>query len=192
MPGRGLARQLPNALSTLRLLAVPLLLWLALAQRETAFASVLIAALLSDIADGWIARRFSFETPAGAFLDTVADSALLLVSVFGIWVFHREVFTQHALICATAVGLWTLENVLALIRYRRLSSFHTILAKVTANLLGLFIGVLFVVGFQPWMLWLAAGASILTSLEEIALLAVLPDWRRDVRGLWWVLRERAR
>jgi hypothetical protein len=39
------------------------------------------------------------------------------------------------------------------------------------------------------MLYLAVGASIVASLEEIALVARLPKWRADVRGLWWVLRE---
>jgi CDP-diacylglycerol--glycerol-3-phosphate 3-phosphatidyltransferase len=188
---RALARHLPNLLSGLRLLAVPVLLGLAWAQRETAFTWVLIPALLSDAADGWIARRFSLETRLGAFLDSLADSALLFVSVYGIWVFHREVFAGYALLCWTAVGLWALENAVALLRYGRLSSFHTYLAKVTANLLGVFIGVLFVFGFHPWMLWLAAGASIVTSLEELVLLAVLPEWRTDVRGLWWVWRARA-
>jgi len=83
-----------------------------------------------------------------------------------------------------------LEDVLALARYRRLSSFHTYLSKVVANLLGFFIGWLFLFGFEPWMLYLAAGTSIVASLEELALLRVLPEWRADVRGLWWVLRER--
>lgn len=36
----------------------------------------------------------------------------------------------------------------------------------------------------------AAGTSIVASLEEIVLLKVLPRWRANVRGLWWVLRER--
>jgi hypothetical protein len=38
------------------------------------------------------------------------------------------------------------------------------------------------------MLHLAVGASILARLEEIALVARLPQWRADVRGLWWVWR----
>jgi hypothetical protein len=33
--------------------------------------------------------------------------------------------------------------------------------------------------------------SIVASLEELVLLRVLPGWRTDVRGLWWVLRERS-
>ena len=52
------------------------------------------------------------------------------------------------------------------------------------------VSVLFLFGFQPWLFYLAATSSIVASLEELALLGVLREWRTDVRGLWWVLRER--
>jgi CDP-diacylglycerol--glycerol-3-phosphate 3-phosphatidyltransferase len=180
----------PNLLSAARALAVPVLVALALAEQRTAFTWVLIPALLSDILDGWIARAFHLESRIGATLDSVADTLMLFVSVFGIWTFHPEVIREHAWLCGAAVGLWALEDVLALFRYGRLSSFHTYLSKIVANLLGFFIGWLFLFGFEPRMLYLAAGASIVASLEELALLGVLPEWRADVRGLWWVLRER--
>ena len=182
-------RHVPNVLSGARALAVPVLLVLAFQGRETAFTWVLIPALLSDIFDGWIARAFALESKLGAALDSVADSLMLFVVVYGIWVFHPEVIREHAWLCGMAVGLWALEDVLALARYGRLSSFHTYLSKIVANLLGFFIGWLFLFGFEPWMLYLAAGTSIVASLEELALLRVLREWRADVRGLWWVLRE---
>lgn len=183
-------RHVPNVLSAARALAVPVLLVLALQDRRAAFAAVLIPALLSDILDGLIARLFHLESRLGAILDSIADSLLLFVSVYGIWVFHPDVIREHAWLCGIAVGLWALEDLLALLRYRRLSSFHTYLSKVVANLLGLFIGWLFLFGFEPWLLYLAGSMSIVASLEELALLAALPEWRADVRGLWWVLRER--
>ena len=183
-------RHVPNVLSGARALAVPVLLALAFEEQRVAFTWVLIPALLSDIFDGWIARAFALESRLGATLDSVADSLMLFVSVYGIWVFHPDVIREHAWLCGMAVGLLALEDVLALARYGRLSSFHTYLSKVVANLLGFFIGWLFLFGFEPWMLYLAAGTSIVASLEELALLRVLPEWRADVRGLWWVLRER--
>jgi CDP-diacylglycerol--glycerol-3-phosphate 3-phosphatidyltransferase len=182
-------RPVPNMLSAARALAVPVLLVLALLEREAAFTWVLIPALLSDIFDGLIARVFALESRLGAILDSVADSLMMLVSVYGIWVFHAEALREHAWLCGTAVGLWLLEDVLALLRYRRLSSFHTYLSKIVANLLGLFIGWLFLFGFEPWLLYLAAGMSIVASLEELTLLWLLPQWRADVRGVWWLLRE---
>ncbi len=182
-------RHVPNVLSGARALAVPVLLVLAFEEQRVAFTWVLIPALLSDVFDGWIARAFALESKLGAALDSAADSLMLFVSVYGIWVFHPEVIRDHAWVCGIAVGLWALEDVLALVRYGRLSSFHTYLSKLVANLLGFFIGWLFLFGFQPWMLYLAAGTSIVASLEELALLRVLPEWRTDVRGLWWVLRK---
>jgi hypothetical protein len=70
------------------------------------------------------------------------------------------------MLCGLAVGLWAFENVVALVRYRRLSSFHTYLSKIVANILGLFIGVLFLVGFQPWLFYLAATSSIESATES--------------------------
>ena len=185
-------RHLPNVLSGARALAVPVLFALALLEREAAFTWVLIPALLSDIVDGLVARVFSLQSRLGAILDSVADTLLMLASVYGVWVFHPEVIRDHAWLCGAAVGLWLLEDLVALLRYRRLSSLHTYASKVVANLLGLFIGWLFLFGFDPWLLYVAAGASIVASLEELALLRLLPQWRANVRGVWWVLSERRR
>jgi phosphatidylglycerophosphate synthase len=187
---RSRARYLPNLLTLLRLLAVPVLTALATRRMETAFTWLLIAALLTDVADGWIARAWSLESQLGARLDSLADTALMFVAVYGIWAFHRDVVTGHAVACSLAIGLWALENLLAFLRYGRLSSFHTYLSKLAANVLGVFIGILFVFGFVPWLFYVAIGSTILASLEEFALLAVLREWRADVQGLWWVLRER--
>jgi CDP-diacylglycerol--glycerol-3-phosphate 3-phosphatidyltransferase len=183
-------RYLPNILTLLRLLAVPVLTAFATSRMDAAFTWLLIAALLSDVADGWIARAWSLESQIGAQLDSLADTALMFVAVYGIWIFHRDVITGHAVACSLAVGLWALENLLALLRYGRLSSFHTYLSKLAANVLGVFVGILFVFGFVPWLFHVAIGSTILASLEEFALLAVLREWRADVQGLWWVLRER--
>jgi len=185
-------RHVPNAISTARIAAVPVLLYLALAGRQAPFTWVLVPALLSDIADGWLARAYRLESKRGAQLDSIADTLLLFVSIFGIWTFHREVLTGNAWLCAAVVACWALENAAALLRYRRLSSFHTYLSKVAGYLLGIYVGVLFVFGHVPWLLHLAAGLSIVGNLEEFALLAVLREWRADVRGLWWVLDERRR
>jgi cardiolipin synthase (CMP-forming) len=183
-------RLVPNALSVARILAVPVLVGMAAVGNESAFTWVLIPALLSDIADGLIARVFHLQSRLGALLDSVADTLLLFVSVYGIWVFHREVATLHATECAVMLGAWLMENMASLLRYGRLSSFHTYTSKIAGYLLGIFVGVLFVFGFHPWLLHVAVTASVLGNLEELALLALLPEWRSDVRGLPWVLRER--
>jgi len=183
-------RHLPNALSVARILATPVLVALAAHRHEFAFTWVLVPALVSDIADGLIARVFHLQSKLGALLDSIADLLLLLTSFYGVWVFHPELIRQHWLAGAVLIGAWLVECVAALVRYGKLSSFHTYVSKVAGYLLGIFVGVLFVFGFQPWLLYLAVAVSVLGNLEELVLLALLPEWRGDVRGLAWVLRER--
>ena len=187
---RGSLRYLPNALSVARILATPALIALAAAGNLSAFTWVLVPALLSDIADGLIARVFHLQSKLGALLDSVADTLLLFASLYGIWVFHPGIVEQHATAGIVLIGAWLLENVAALVRYGRLSSFHTYLSKIAGYLLGIFVGVLFVFGFEPWLLYAAVAVSVVGNCEELVLLALLPEWRADVRGLPWVLRER--
>lgn len=71
---------LPNLLTLLRLLAAPVLVWLVLSQDlEPAF-WVFVGAGVSDALDGFIAKQFDAETMIGAFLDPLADKALLIGS----------------------------------------------------------------------------------------------------------------
>ena len=183
-------RHLPNALSALRLLAAPTLVVLALYGASQAFTVLLLAALLTDIADGWLARRWRLQSALGATLDSAADVATLAAAAFGIHVFHPAVYAEHGVGCAIVLGGWMLEAALALLRYGRLSSFHTYASKAAGYALGFFLAALFVFGFSAVLFYGAVAISTFALIEELALLWMLPAWRSDVRGLAWVLKER--
>lgn len=72
---------IPNFITIARLIGVPLIIWLMIADRFIEATALFIVAGLSDAADGFIAKRFSAASVLGAYLDPVADKALL-VSVF--------------------------------------------------------------------------------------------------------------
>ena len=71
----------PNLITLARLFSVPVVVWLILDGAMLAAFWVFLIAALSDAADGIIAKQFDSETVFGAFLDPVADKALL-VSVY--------------------------------------------------------------------------------------------------------------
>ncbi len=79
-----------NVLTVLRLACVPLLGWLMYlgSQGSTGardFAAVVfLAASLTDLLDGALARRRGLETPLGALLDPIADKALIGVALIGL------------------------------------------------------------------------------------------------------------
>ncbi len=72
---------LPNILTMLRLVLTPLIVWLIVSGRlAEAFAGCLIAGV-TDAADGFLARRFGWQSELGSFLDPIADK-FLLVSLY--------------------------------------------------------------------------------------------------------------
>ena len=80
---RDLVFTVPNFLTVLRFMGVPLFIWLVLAQREYGFAVLVLAIMGStDWVDGYIARRFNQASKLGRILDPIADRlALIAVAV---------------------------------------------------------------------------------------------------------------
>lgn len=83
MPRPGSRLNLPNLITMARIGVCPVLLWLALqpgsAARYGAFA-LFVAAALSDVWDGYLARKHGLITDMGKLLDPLADKLLLVVT----------------------------------------------------------------------------------------------------------------
>jgi len=75
----------PNLLSGLRLLGVPLFLWLVLGPEEDTIALVvLMLSGVTDYLDGYLARRLQQTSKLGEILDPVADRLYILAVVIGL------------------------------------------------------------------------------------------------------------
>jgi len=72
---------IPNLISLGRLLLVPVIVAMITAERWTEVFVLFVIAGLSDALDGWIAKTFDLRTDLGAYLDPLADKALL-VSIY--------------------------------------------------------------------------------------------------------------
>lgn len=75
----------PNLLSGLRLLGVPLFLWLVLGPEEDGWALLVLAVSgFTDFLDGWLARKLDQQSTLGQILDPVADRLYILAVVVGL------------------------------------------------------------------------------------------------------------
>lgn len=72
---------LPNTLTVLRIVLVPVmvvLLWDDPSQEELRSAWIIfVGAMITDIVDGWLARRWGLTSAAGAYLDPLADKLMV-------------------------------------------------------------------------------------------------------------------
>jgi cardiolipin synthase (CMP-forming) len=74
-------RQLPNLITGLRILLVVPIAWTLAQLRFEATIVLFAVAAMSDAADGFLAKRFGWQSDLGAALDPIADK-LLLATVF--------------------------------------------------------------------------------------------------------------
>jgi cardiolipin synthase (CMP-forming) len=108
---------LPNIITIGRLLLVPFIVSMMVdGEWATAFAVFVIAGL-SDAADGWLAKTFDLRTELGAFLDPLADKALLVAIYVALGITHAIpsslailVVSRDIMIVGGVVTSWILDN----------------------------------------------------------------------------------
>lgn len=103
---------LPNVITIARLLAVPVVAALIVSDAWVAAFAIFVAAGVSDAVDGYIAKRFDMRSELGAYLDPLADKALLVTifcalaaaSVVPIWLAILVVFRDVMIVAAVVLG----------------------------------------------------------------------------------------
>lgn len=71
-------RHLPNLLTIARLLLVPCFLIASMRQMYTLACVIFVTAAVTDVLDGWLARRLNVRSRLGALLDPAADKTLMV------------------------------------------------------------------------------------------------------------------
>jgi CDP-diacylglycerol--glycerol-3-phosphate 3-phosphatidyltransferase len=146
--------------------------------------------LTTDVLDGWIARRFNQITEIGSRIDALADSGTYILALTGIIVFKLEEFMQYPVSFFIFIGLFILARLVSLIKFRRSYSYHTYITKIAGYVQGIFFIVLFVIDFYPWFYYIMIFSGIVAFTEVIIISLVLSKPESDIKGLYWVLKNR--
>lgn len=179
-----------NGITIYRLAASLLLLYLVLLKREDIFKWILGLSFFTDAIDGFLARKYKVVSVVGARIDSIADDLTVLMAVIGVVVLKPEFIRQELNLIIVLLVLYLLQTIMALTRYGKISSFHTYLAKIAALFQGMFFVLLFFLPQWPMLLFYVASAmTILDLVEEIILVLLLPEWKTDVKGLYWIKKK---
>lgn len=179
-----------NAITLYRLVAAFFLLYLVITRQLELFKWMLAASFITDAIDGFLARRWQVVTEIGSRLDSIADDLTVLVAIIGMFVFEPQFVQNQMPLILFLTTMYLLQLALAFIRYGKPTSFHTYLAKVAAAMQGVFLVLLFFVP-QPidGLFYAAAAVTFLDLVEEVLLVLLLPTWKSDVKGLYWIRKE---
>jgi cardiolipin synthase len=161
----------PNVVSMLRLLGVPLFLWLVLGPEADLWALiVLMVSGVTDWLDGYLARRLHQTSKLGEILDPVADRLYILAVVVGLAFRDIIPWWVAVILPARDAFLWLLVPFLRTRGYSALPV-HFLGKAATANLLYAF----------P-LLFVGDGSSTLATLADVF------GWAFAIWGMglyWW-------
>lgn len=158
-------RNLPNIISSARIAGTVLLLFIE--PLSPIFIVTYTLTGVTDVLDGYIARKFGTESEAGARLDSIADLMFFPLSLSRIMHVMWRTLPKTIWYAVGALLLVKgLAYVVSAIKNHRFSALHTYLNKVTGLLV---FGVGYVISTQiaaPYC-WVVCVVGILASLEEL-------------------------
>ncbi|HET9432853.1 MAG TPA: CDP-alcohol phosphatidyltransferase family protein, partial [Chitinophagaceae bacterium] len=180
-----------NGITLYRIVAAPILLILIFTGQFDIFKWLLGISFFTDLIDGFLARKYKVASVLGTRLDSIGDDLTVLVGVIALFVTKMEFIKEQKFVFIVFLLLFLVQTTYALIRYGKITNFHTWLAKTAALLQGVFLLLAFFTDEPNLVLFYAAAIiTILELIEEIILVRLLPDWETNVKGIYWVLKKR--
>lgn len=162
-----------DCISALRL-ALVLLIWpFALFGQGRLVGIGLILAGLTDVADGYLARRLHQTSRRGARWDAIADTSLMVSAAAWLEVLHPEIVRDNAALLAVAVIAYAASTSTSLIVHGRLVDPRQLSSKVAGGLLYAFALITLLTGaYEPLLLTLALLALTIACAEAVVVAVV--------------------
>ncbi len=177
---------IPNLLSLLRLALVPVLIIAVCLKETNLFLLLLAISLLSDMLDGYFARKLQQVTEFGARLDSWADMATYAMMIIGIFYIWPVIFVEQLYFLIAATLSYLLPVVIALARFGSFPSYHTWGAKIAAVLIAPAFYLLVLADNQLFFR-LVIVFHVIVAIEEIAITFLLKKSKTNVASILSIL-----
>lgn len=158
------------------------LLWLVYISGNTdILAFGIMIAGISDIFDGYLARKNGTQSKYGSKLDSLADNLLALSMIYWTFELCPEIFTNHSTVLYIWSGLLFISAVIGFIKFRRIGNLHLYSSKLAALFSYIFVIHAYIFGYNLILFYISISALIIAAIE-IILLQVLNEYVDEHMG----------
>ena len=174
---------IPNLITLARIILVPAVVWAIISGEMLAAFALFVAAGISDGVDGFLAKRFHMASELGAYLDPLADKALL-VSIYVALGMSRAlpislvilVVSRDIMIISGFMLAWLVDKPMP-VKPHPVSKLNTVAQILLAAL------VLAEKGFAFNIVWLeAAGTVLVAVLTLLSIGFYLAEWLKHMNS----------
>ena len=158
-------KNLPNSITVMRMVGTVSLLFTK--PMSLLFYIVYCITGLTDVLDGFFARKLKVSSDFGAKLDSIADllfySVMIILLIPVLWEkLHKSIWVAVVLI----LGLRLTAYLLSAIKYKKFASSHSILNKIT-GLCVFAIPFILLTPYASAICWIVAFIGIISSFAEM-------------------------
>lgn len=143
-------------------------------------AGILLAAFVSDIFDGMIARRMGCASANLRHADTLVDTAFYIAAAVAMYVAVPRVFAGSTLPLTLLIVTHVSRTTFELTKYGRIASYHMWSSKALGVVMVTAMTVAFLTGRPSVLVTVTLWFTVLNELEGFAASLILPRWQTDV------------
>jgi phosphatidylglycerophosphate synthase len=154
------------------------------------FLAAFTVAWLFDVLDGFLARKLGVTSRLGAIFDGLADLTLYGCVTVCVFCTYPAIAYSMARLLLFGLAAQLIHDSLGIIKFRRIVSYHSRLAKVISVFA--FLSVVEIFGFNHsyHLASLALILWIISNIEGITMTIILPDYVNNVPDIFSALRYR--
>lgn len=185
-------KKIANQITLVRILLLPFMWFLILKDYPLYYIGILLIICgVSDVLDGYLARKLNQLTDLGSRLDSWGDNLLLISAILWTAIRLPEVFTENSFLMFTALGFYGTFLLVGAVKFHRFANLHLYLSKIASLLAYFFLVHAFLTGnYNRGLFILTASASILSNTEGIAAQLILSQVDEHMGSLAFLYLKR--
>jgi phosphatidylglycerophosphate synthase len=179
----------PNIISATRIALTPAVLTSAMAGSKPWFVALVSASLLTDVLDGFLARRWNAFSDLGRKLDSAADYLTMITGLAGIAMLWPDIVRRELPWIVAALISFFAVIVYGFLRLGRAPCYHTWASKVGA--VGCSLSMIpLLAGWSSLPFHLTTVLQVLGGIEEVVMVMLVPWHTGELPTIWHALRLR--
>ena len=149
-----------------------------------ALAGIIVSALVSDIFDGVLARRWGCDTAGVRLFDSMADTVFYVCTAVALWMAQSQIWTTYGWLLGLLLATEAMRFGFDFVKFGKPASYHTYMAKCWGLVMAIAVIGVFAIGRANVLVPVALGMGIVCNVEGLVMSVLLPEWRKDVKGIW--------
>ena len=172
---------IPNFITFSRVLLL-VAMWIFFFLKDTFVLGILfLIAGVTDLLDGFLARKLNQETEFGAKFDSAADNLLGFSFILWLPFLFPDIIAAHGKLIGIAVFFVAFSWLVAALKFKRNPEFHLTSNKVATVIIYAFVAHALFFGYNTVFLYVTLAAAVVMAVEELAITFTHKDISADMK-----------